>query len=81
MDFAVYSQGYLEFNLGSIADKRGLNVDCCFWWDDDCGDRDFGFSSWFRFFFLWDQLFPFGCNLDSLSFVVIFDYALFGEKL
>jgi len=47
-------------------DKRVLNVDCCFWRDDDCGDRDFGFSC--GFLFLWDQFFPFGFNLDSLSF-------------
>jgi len=78
LDFVGDSQGYLQFNLAEVADARGLNVDACFRWNDECCNCGFRFS---EFAFGWEKAFPFGFNFDSVGFVFVVDDSLFGEEL
>ena len=74
----VDSDGYFESDLAVVGDARGLDVDACFGWDDKGGDSGFWFA---QFAFVREQAAPFGFDLDFLSFVFVFDYALSGEEL
>jgi len=56
--------------VADVAEMGGLDVDAGFWRNDKCCYSGFGFR---RFAFFWEKKLPYGFNLYSVCFGVVFE--------